>query len=111
MQRQLQQQQQQLQQQQQEKIKLFEEKILALQQQVEEVTREREDAERQAEAIATKLHSDEKQVEIRRRRARNAFAQLGKLERAEARRKLRDRSQRLGSVAVRRVGTQLNEVW
>ncbi|CAL6322983.1 unnamed protein product [Bathycoccus prasinos] len=103
--------QRQLQLQQQEKIKLFEEKILALQQQVEEVTREREDAERQAEAIATKLHSDEKQVEIRRRRARNAFAQLGKLERAEARRKLRDRSQRLGSVAVRRVGTQLNEVW
>jgi len=110
-QRQLQQQQQQQQRQQEEKIKLFEEKILALQQQVEEVTREREDAERQAEAIATKLHSDEKQVEIRRRRARNAFAQLGKLERAEARRKLRDRSQRLGSVAVRRVGTQLNEVW
>ena len=110
-QRQLQQQQQQQHRQQEEKIKLFEEKILALQQQVEEVTREREDAERQAEAIATKLHSDEKQVEIRRRRARNAFAQLGKLERAEARRKLRDRSQRLGSVAVRRVGTQLNEVW
>ena len=37
--------------------------------------------------------------------------QLGKLERAESRRKLRDRSQRLGCVAVRRVGTQLNEVW
>ena len=102
---------QQQRQQHQEKIKLFEEKILALEQQVEEVTREREDAERQAEMIAKKLQSDEKQVEIRRRRARIAFAQLGKLERAEARRKLRDRSQRLGCVAVRRVGTQLSEVW
>jgi len=102
---------QQQRQQHQENIKLFEEKILALEQQVEEVTREREDAERQAEMIAKKLQSDEKQVEIRRRRARIAFVQLGKLERAEARRKLRDRSQRLGCVAVRRVGTQLNEVW
>ena len=105
--------QQQLQQQQQqrEQIKVFQEKILALQQQVEEVTREREDAERQVETFAKKLQTDGKEVEIRRRRARLAFVQLGKLERAESRRKLRDRSQRLGCVAVRRVGTQLNEVW
>ena len=107
------QQQMQLQQQQQqrEQIKVFQEKILALQQQVEEVTREREDAERQVETFAKKLQTDGKEVEIRRRRARLAFVQLGKLERAESRRKLRDRSQRLGCVAVRRVGTQLNEVW
>ena len=103
---------QQLQQQKQrEQIKVFQEKILALQQQVEEVTREREDAERQVETFAKKLQTDGKEVEIRRRRARLAFVQLGKLERAESRRKLRDRSQRLGCVAVRRVGTQLNEVW
>jgi len=108
---QLQQQQQQQQQQQREQIKVFQEKILALQQQVEEVTREREDAERQVETFAKKLQTDGKEVEIRRRRARLAFVQLGKLERAESRRKLRDRSQRLGCVAVRRVGTQLNEVW
>ena len=105
------QQQQQQQQQQREQIKVFQEKILALQQQVEEVTREREDAERQVETFAKKLQTDGKEVEIRRRRARLAFVQLGKLERAESRRKLRDRSQRLGCVAVRRVGTQLNEVW
>ena len=103
--------QQQQQQQQREQIKVFQEKILALQQQVEEVTREREDAERQVETFAKKLQTDGKEVEIRRRRARLAFVQLGKLERAESRRKLRDRSQRLGCVAVRRVGTQLNEVW
>ena len=102
---------QQQQQQQREQIKVFQEKILALQQQVEEVTREREDAERQVETFAKKLQTDGKEVEIRRRRARLAFVQLGKLERAESRRKLRDRSQRLGCVAVRRVGTQLNEVW
>ena len=108
---QLQQQLQQQQQQQREQIKVFQEKILALQQQVEEVTREREDAERQVETFAKKLQTDGKEVEIRRRRARLAFVQLGKLERAESRRKLRDRSQRLGCVAVRRVGTQLNEVW
>ena len=111
-QQQMQLQQLQLQQQQQrEQIKVFQEKILALQQQVEEVTREREDAERQVETFAKKLQTDGKEVEIRRRRARLAFVQLGKLERAESRRKLRDRSQRLGCVAVRRVGTQLNEVW
>ena len=102
---------QQQQQKQREQIKVFQEKILALQQQVEEVTREREDAERQVETFAKKLQTDGKEVEIRRRRARLAFVQLGKLERAESRRKLRDRSQRLGCVAVRRVGTQLNEVW
>ena len=110
-QQQMQLQQQQQQQQQREQIKVFQEKILALQQQVEEVTREREDAERQVETFAKKLQTDGKEVEIRRRRARLAFVQLGKLERAESRRKLRDRSQRLGCVAVRRVGTQLNEVW
>ena len=108
---QLQQQLQQQQQQQREQIKVFQEKMLTLQQQVEEVTREREDAERQVETFAKKLQTDGKEVEIRRRRARLAFVQLGKLERAESRRKLRDRSQRLGCVAVRRVGTQLNEVW
>ena len=110
-QQQMQLQQQQKQQKQREQIKVFQEKILALQQQVEEVTREREDAERQVETFAKKLQTDGKEVEIRRRRARLAFVQLGKLERAESRRKLRDRSQRLGCVAVRRVGTQLNEVW
>jgi tousled-like kinase len=87
------------------------EKIAALEQRLEEVTREREDAERRVESIAKKLNTDEKAVEVRRRRARNAFMQLGKLERAESRRKLRDRSQVLGCVAVRRIGTQLNEIW